>query len=172
MYTKIGKKIFSEALFEREILVHQQEKNVHQYKKDQINLKWKWSRSLTLCDPTDCSLLGSSVHGIFQARILEWVTISFSRRSSRPRDRTWISHIVGRRFTVWATRVAYDKILCIGIDMGRYIVNYIVKFQSKTHRRKRWRKDKGRKEEEKKRKQKRGREGGIWKKAVCRGAFL
>lgn len=39
MYTKIGKKIFSEALFEREILVHQQEKNVHQYKKDQINLK-------------------------------------------------------------------------------------------------------------------------------------
>ena len=37
---------------------------------------------LTLCDPIDCSLLGSSVHGIFQARILEWVAISFSRRSS------------------------------------------------------------------------------------------
>ena len=40
---------------------------------------------LTLYDPMDCSLLGSSVHGIFQARILEWVAISFSRRPSRPR---------------------------------------------------------------------------------------
>ena len=52
----------------------------------------------------DCSLPGSSVHGIFQARVLEWVAISFSRESSRPRDRTQVSHIVGRRFTVWATR--------------------------------------------------------------------
>ena len=48
----------------------------------------------TLCDPMDCSLLGSSVYGIFQARILEWVAISFSRRSSQPRDWTQISHIV------------------------------------------------------------------------------
>ena len=40
----------------------------------------------TLCDPMDCSLPGSSAHGILQARILEWVAISFSRRSSRPRD--------------------------------------------------------------------------------------
>ena len=47
---------------------------------------------------------GSSVHGIFQARILEWVAISFSRRSSRSRDQTWVSRIVGRHFTVWATR--------------------------------------------------------------------
>ena len=54
----------------------------------------------TLCDPMDCSLPGSSVHGIFQARILEWVAISFSRRSSRPRDWTRISRIVGRRVTV------------------------------------------------------------------------
>ena len=52
----------------------------------------------------DCSLPGSSIHGIFQARVLEWVAISFSRGSSRPRDRTWVSHTVGRRFTVWATR--------------------------------------------------------------------
>ena len=63
----------------------------------------------TLCDPMDCSLPGSTIHGGFQARILEWVAISFSRRSSRPRDWTWVSHmvgivgIVGRRFTVWAT---------------------------------------------------------------------
>ena len=52
----------------------------------------------------DCSLPGSSIHGIFQARILEWVAISFFRRSSQPRDGTRVSRIVGRRFTVWATR--------------------------------------------------------------------
>ena len=44
----------------------------------------------------DCSLPGSSVHGIFQARVLEWVAISFSRGSSRPRDRNWVSHFVGK----------------------------------------------------------------------------
>ena len=60
----------------------------------------------TLCDPLDCSLPSSSVHGIFQARVLEWGAIAFSRRSSRPRDWTQVSHIVGRRFTVWATREA------------------------------------------------------------------
>jgi len=47
----------------------------------------------------DCSLPGSSVHGIFQARVLEWVAISFSRGSSQPRDQTQVSHIVGRHFT-------------------------------------------------------------------------
>ena len=52
----------------------------------------------TLCDPVDCRLPGSSIHGIFQARILEWVAISFSRGSSQPRDRTEVSCIVGRRF--------------------------------------------------------------------------
>ena len=41
---------------------------------------------LTLCDPMVCSLPGSSVHGIFQARVLEWGAIAFSRRSSQPRD--------------------------------------------------------------------------------------
>ena len=49
----------------------------------------------TLSDPIDRSLPGSSVHGIFQARVLEWVAISFSRGSSRPRDRTRVSHIPG-----------------------------------------------------------------------------
>ena len=57
----------------------------------------------TLCDPMDCSLPGSSVQGIFQARVLEWVDISFSRGSSRPRDLTQIFRNVGRRFTIWAT---------------------------------------------------------------------
>ena len=58
---------------------------------------------LTLCDPMDFSLPDSSTHGIFQGRILELVAISFSRRSSWPRDRTQVSRIAGRRFTVWAT---------------------------------------------------------------------
>ena len=49
----------------------------------------------------DCSLPGSSFHGSFQARLLEWVAIAFSRRSSWPRDWAWVSRIVGRRFTVW-----------------------------------------------------------------------
>ena len=55
----------------------------------------------TLCIPMDCSPLGSSVHGIFQARILEWVSIPFSRESSRPRDQTWVSCIAGRSLTIW-----------------------------------------------------------------------
>ena len=59
---------------------------------------------LTLCDPVDCSLPGSSVQGILQARILEWVAISFSRGSSWPRDRTQVSRIGGRHFNLWATR--------------------------------------------------------------------
>ena len=50
----------------------------------------------------DCSLPGSSVLGIYQLKILEWFVISFSRGTSQPRDRTRVSRIVGRRFTVWA----------------------------------------------------------------------
>ena len=57
----------------------------------------------TLCNPMGCNIPGSSVHGILQARILEWVAISFSRGSSRPRDRTQVSCIIGRCFTIWAT---------------------------------------------------------------------
>ena len=54
----------------------------------------------TLCDSMDCSLPGSSIHGIVQVRILEWVVISFSRGSSRPRDRTLVSPTAGRLFTI------------------------------------------------------------------------
>ena len=61
----------------------------------------------TLCDPVDCSLPGSSLHGILQARILEWVAMSFSRASSQPRGRTWVSRIVGRRFYLWVTSIDY-----------------------------------------------------------------
>ena len=61
------------------------------------------SRS-TLCDAMGCFLPGSSVHGIRQARILEWVTTLFSRGSSQPRDQIRVSCIAGRFFTFWVTR--------------------------------------------------------------------
>ena len=54
----------------------------------------------TLCDPMDCSPPGFSVHGILQARILEWVAISFWRGSSPPRDQTQVSCTAGRFFTI------------------------------------------------------------------------
>ena len=71
--------------------------------------KWKLvTRScLTLCDPMNCRQPGSFVHGILQARILEWVAIPFSRRSSQPRDWTWVSCIASRFFTNWAPREAW-----------------------------------------------------------------
>ena len=71
--------------------------------------KVKWSHSvvsgfLRPFELQPCSPPGSSVRGIFQARILEWVAIFFSRGSSQPRDRTQIFHIAGRLFTLWARR--------------------------------------------------------------------
>ena len=79
----------------------------------------------TVYDPVDCSLPGSSVHGILQARILEWGAIPFSKGSSWPMDQTWVSCTTGRFFTVWAPRepkkvkvlVAQScRILCSPID--------------------------------------------------------
>ena len=75
-----------------------------------IREKWKVKVTQscpTLCDPMDCSPVGSSVHGILQARVLEWVAVPFSRESSRPRDQTHVSLIAGGFFTVWATREAH-----------------------------------------------------------------
>ena len=63
----------------------------------------------TLCDPMDCSLPGSSVHGIFQTRVLEWIAISFSRGSSRPRNWTQVSLIAGRCFYHLSHQGSYDK---------------------------------------------------------------
>ena len=62
---------------------------------------------LTLCNSMDCNPPGSSVHGILQARTLEWVAMPSSRGSSLHRNRTWFSHIAGGFFTVWTTREAY-----------------------------------------------------------------
>ena len=83
---------------------------------------WVPSHSV-LSDPTDSSPLGSSVHGIFQPRILKWVAIFFSRRSSRPRDRTFVSvfpALAGGFFTTdppWETLVRLKK-------KGRYMDHY------------------------------------------------
>ena len=60
-----------------------------------------------LCNPMDCSPPGSSVHGILQARALEWVAIPFSRGSSQLKDQTWVFCISGRLFTIWTTREAH-----------------------------------------------------------------
>ena len=65
--------------------------------------EWKSLSWLTLCD-----LMDYIVCGIFQARILEWVAIHFSKGSSLPRDRTQISHIAGRLFISWAMREAQE----------------------------------------------------------------
>ena len=64
----------------------------------------------TLCNPMDCSLPSSSAHGILQAKILEWVSISFSRGSSQLRDRTWVCCMAGRFFTIWATKEAHTPL--------------------------------------------------------------
>ena len=69
-----------------------------------VKVKVKSLSRVRLCDPMGCSLPGSSVHGILQARILEWVAISFPRGSSWPRDWTLVSLIVGRHLNLWASR--------------------------------------------------------------------
>ena len=72
----------------------------------------------TLCDPMDCSLPGSSIHGIFQAKVLEWVAIAFSRGSSQPRTRTHIS-CIGRQ-------ILY-RLSCEGstLEFFFFILNYM-----------------------------------------------
>ena len=74
----------------------------------------------------DCSPPGSSVHGILQPRILEWVAISFSRGSSQPRDRTQVSHIKGRRFNLWATREALILFyIYVNITLSHGLINQL-----------------------------------------------
>ena len=72
----------------------------------------------TLCYPMNCSLPGSFVHGILQARILGWVAFPFSRGSSQPRDWTQVSCIAGGFFTIWATREAWFDSWCNAGDPG------------------------------------------------------
>ena len=55
---------------------------------------------LCLCDPMDCSPPGSSICGILQAGILEWIAMPFSKGCSQPRDQTWVSHMAGKFFSI------------------------------------------------------------------------
>ena len=83
---------------------------------------------MSLCDHMDYSLPASSVHGILQARMLEWVAISFSRGSFQPRDQTQVSCITGRFFTIWATREAtvyYRERIWIKISQGKKYLGWI-----------------------------------------------
>ena len=79
--------VFGDGTFKKVIKVEVKESEVAQ-------------SCLTLCNSIDCSPPGFSVHGVFQARILEWVAISFSKGSSPPRDRTQVYCIAGRHFTL------------------------------------------------------------------------
>ena len=71
---------------------------------------------LTLCGPVDCSPPGSSVHGILQAGILEWVAYPFSRGFSWPRDWSWVSCIAGGFFTIWAIREVLAELHPISVS--------------------------------------------------------
>ena len=72
-------------------------------------ISWKWNsmkmkvKGSQSC-PTFCHPMGYTVHGILQARLLEWVAFPFPRGSSQSRDRTRVSHTAGEYFTSWATR--------------------------------------------------------------------
>ena len=81
---------------------------------------------LTLCDPMDCSPPSSSVRGILQARILEWIAIPFSRETSQPRDQTLVSCIAGRFSTVWATGESFFTLL-LSVLLSKKFENIIKK---------------------------------------------
>ena len=72
----------------------------------------------TLCEPMGCSLPASSVQGILQAKILEWVAFFSSRGSSWPSDWTRISWIAGRLYTVWATREQWAFVITHVKELG------------------------------------------------------
>ena len=84
----------------------------------------------TLCDPVDCSLPGSSVRGIFQARILEWAAIYFSRGSSRPRDWTMSPALQGRLSTIWTPGLVLRSPVKIRISIELWNKNSRAKHES------------------------------------------
>ena len=83
--------------------------------------------SVVLNSATPCSPPGSSVHGILQVRILEWVAIPSSRGSSQPRDRTQVSCTVGGFFTIWATREVQLSV-CVLCISARYTLCYTFRY--------------------------------------------
>ena len=94
---------------------------LHYYGKSEISL----GKLKSLHDCMGCSLPASSIHGIFQARMLEWVALSFSRGSSRPRDWTQIFCIPVRLFTIWATKEAQDHIVKFSVQISLILMMFI-----------------------------------------------
>ena len=97
----------------------------------------KWSEvaqlCLILCNLMGCSLPGPSVHGIFQAIELEWIAISFSSRSSWPRDWTWVSHIIDICFhplshqgSLYTLRICSNLLIQIYMFMKLFSVGYTI----------------------------------------------
>ena len=91
--------------------------------KDHLRYKWvKVTQSFpTLCEPMDCT-----VHGILQARILDWVAFLFSRGSSQPRDQTQVSRIAHRFFTSWARREALSRLVIASLPRSkRFLISWL-----------------------------------------------
>ena len=84
-----------------------------------------------LCNPVDCTPPGFPVHEILQTRIQEWVSISFSRGSSQPRDRTPVSCTTGRFITRWATRLIL--IITVETIYGRKFRSHFLSWEKHTH---------------------------------------
>ena len=91
----------------------------------------------TFWDPMVCILSGSSVHGILQARMLEYLAIPFSRKSSWPRDQTQVSCIAGRFFTNWVTREALNFAYILKI-LSYFILFAYTLIPSRWHLTSRW----------------------------------
>ena len=94
---------------------------------------------LTLCDPVDHGLPDSSVRGILQARILEWVAIPFSMGSSQPKDSTRVSCIAGRFFTVWVTLEALFPLILSSmkrraLHIQHYVFTILLRLPGHTER--------------------------------------
>ena len=103
---KVEKQTLPDTLMERHVF------NIDEKQCLIIIFKVKVSQSCpTLCDPMNCNLPGSSVHWILQARILEWVAVSFSRESSQPRDQTQVSRIAGGFFSIWTAQEACNHLI-------------------------------------------------------------
>ena len=81
--------------------------------------------SLTLCNPMDCSLPGTSVLGIFQARIFEWIAKPSSGGSFQLRDWTRVSSTAGRLFTIWTTREALFMVRCKNLRSLKFFLRYL-----------------------------------------------
>ena len=81
---------------------------------------------MILWDHVVCRPPGSSVHGIFQERLLDWVAIPFSRGSFLPRDQTQLSCIAGRFFTVWTTMFMIIHIFAWLISLWYYATRSLI----------------------------------------------